>query len=251
MIRMPGGYSPIRRQTQPPDGGEFGLAHDGRIHYIIPDEDPTRSGRNFVKFWTIVIVCVAWQITAMAVEEVNFVVLERAGSCELRQYESAIVAETIVTGDFSDAGNQAFNRLFRYISGNNRTRLAQATSAPVEPTAPSAKIAMTAPVGQERVTNGWSVTFMMPAAFKLEMLPEPKDPAVRLRQVPGRLMAGIAYSGRWTRELYDENAQRLHAWIAKRQLKIIGEEVWARYNPPFMPSFFRRNEILIPVERVN
>ena len=199
----------------------------------------------------IVIACVAWQITAMAVEEAKFIVLEHADHCELRQYESAIVAETIVTGDFADAGNQAFNRLFRYISGNNRTRLAQATSAPVEPTAPSAKIAMTAPVGQERVTNGWSVTFMMPAAFKLEMLPEPKDPAVRLRQVPGRLMAGIAYSGRWTRELYDENAQRLHAWIAKRQLKIIGEEVWARYNPPFMPSFFRRNEILIPVERVN
>ena len=85
----------------------------------------------------------------------------------------------------------------------------------------------------------------------LEQLPAPNDPAVRLRPVPSRLMAGITYSGRWTRKLYDENAQLLHAWIAARNLKIVGAEVWARYDPPFMPSFFRRNEILIPVERGN
>jgi len=203
------------------------------------------------KFCAIVIACIAWQITAMAVAEAKFVVIERAGDCELRQYEPAIVAETIVTGDFSDAGNHAFSRLFRYISGNNRTRPSHPMTGMVEAAAPSAKIAMTAPVGQERVTNGWSVTFMMPATFKLEMLPEPNDPTVRLKQVPGRMMAGITYSGRWTRKLYDEHAQLLRSWIAKQKLKIVGEEVWARYDPPFMPSFFRRNEILIPVERIH
>jgi hypothetical protein len=28
----------------------------------------------------------------------------------------------------------------------------------------------------------------------------------------------------------------------------MGEPVWARYNPPFMPWFLRRNEILLPVD---
>jgi hypothetical protein len=37
--------------------------------------------------------------------------------------------------------------------------------------------------------------------------------------------------------------------IEKRGLKSIGEPVWARYDPPFMPWFLRRNEVLIPVER--
>ncbi len=186
-------------------------------------------------------------LTARAVEAAKYSVRERAGNCELRQYESHIVAETIVTGDFDAAGNPAFRRLFRYISGNNRARQPITMTAPVGGAARSEKIAMTAPVGQERVTNGWSVTFVMPAAATLETLPEPLDPAVRLRRVPGRLWAGITYSGRWTRTLYDEHAQRLREWIAQRNLKIVGEEVWARYDPPFMPSFFRRNEVLIPV----
>jgi len=30
--------------------------------------------------------------------------------------------------------------------------------------------------------------------------------------------------------------------------KRLGTPVWARYNPPFMPWFMRRNEILIPVQ---
>ena len=186
-------------------------------------------------------------LTTRAVEEAKFSVIKRAGDCELRQYESSIVAETIVTGDFDAVGNQAFRRLFRYISGNNRARQPIAQTAPVGRVAQSEKIAMTAPVGQERVTNGWSVTFVMPAAATMETLPEPLDPAVRLRPVPGRLWAGITYSGRWTRTLYDEHAQRLREWIAQRNLQIVGEEVWARYDPPFMPSFFRRNEVLIPV----
>lgn len=193
------------------------------------------------------LVLLARPLTTRAVEEAKFSVIERAGDCELRQYESYIVAETIVTGDFDAVGNQAFSRLFRYISGNNRTRQPIAQTAPVRRSAQSEKIAMTAPVGQERVTNGWSVTFVMPAAATMETLPEPLDPAVRLRPVPGRLWAGITYSGRWTRTLYDEHAQRLREWIAQRNLKIVGEEVWARYDPPFMPSFFRRNEVLIPV----
>ena len=187
----------------------------------------------------------------MAVEEAKFSVVERDDECELRQYASHIVAETIVTGAFADAGNQAFQRLFRYISGNNQARQSIAMTAPVGQESRSQKIPMTAPVGQERVTNGWSVTFMMPAAADLASLPEPTDPAVKLRLVPGRLMAGTAYSGRWTRKLYDEHAQQLRAWIAQRKLKIIGAEVWARYDPPFMPSFFRRNEVLIPVERTD
>jgi hypothetical protein len=36
-------------------------------------------------------------------------------------------------------------------------------------------------------------------------------------------------------------------WIRENGLKIVGDPVWARYNPPFTLWFLRRNEILIPV----
>jgi hypothetical protein len=41
----------------------------------------------------------------------------------------------------------------------------------------------------------------------------------------------------------------LLTWIEERGFKQTGDPVWARYNPPFMPWFLRRNEILIPVDR--
>jgi hypothetical protein len=32
-------------------------------------------------------------------------------------------------------------------------------------------------------------------------------------------------------------------------LKLTGEPVYARYDPPFMPWFLRRNEILVEIAR--
>ena len=56
---------------------------------------------------------------AMAVEEAKYNVLRDEAGFELREYESHILAETTVDGEFEDAGNEAFSRLFKYISGNN------------------------------------------------------------------------------------------------------------------------------------
>ena len=61
-------------------------------------------------------------------------------------------------------------------------------------------------------------------------------------------MAAVRYSGTWSRTGYEENLARLLAWLQEQGLKSIGEPVWARYNPPFMPWFLRRNEVLIAVQ---
>jgi len=70
-----------------------------------------------------------------------------------------------------------------------------------------------------------------------------------LKQDPGRLVAAVRYSGSWSEEGYEENRARLEDYIQKRGLIKTGEPVWARYDPPFMPWFLRRNEVLIPVEK--
>lgn len=70
---------------------------------------------------------------AMAVEEAKYNVLREEDGFELREYASHILAETTVEGEFEDAGNEAFGRLFKYISGNNKQQH---------------KVAMTSPVGQ-------------------------------------------------------------------------------------------------------
>jgi len=186
----------------------------------------------------------------MAIEEARFTVLEKDKEFELRQYEPQIVAETLVEGNFEEVGNQGFRLLFDYISGNNQKTQSIPMTAPVTQEAGGVKITMTAPVGQERAGEKWRITFLMPLQYTLEELSIPLDPNIGLKIIPGRLMATIRYSGTWSKINFQENETQLLAWIARHGLKPVGQPVWARYNPPFTPWFMRRNEVLIPVHRV-
>jgi len=68
-----------------------------------------------------------------------------------------------------------------------------------------------------------------------------------LRAEPERRVAAIRYSGSWSRSRYDDHERSLREWIQRRGLAPVGEPVWARYDPPFMPWFLRRNEILVEI----
>ena len=136
----------------------------------------------------------------MAIEEAPYKVLKSSDKFELREYAPHILAETIVDGDQEGAGNKAFRRLFRYISGDNRSQARVAMTAPVSQEKAGEKISMTAPVGQQRDGDKWAVSFTMPSAYTLETLPTPDDPLITLRQVPARRMAAVRYSGFWSEE---------------------------------------------------
>lgn len=198
-----------------------------------------------ILFTAVVIIIGA--IDAMAIEEATYKVVKKDNQFEIRDYAPYILAETVVGGNLEEAGNKAFNRLFRYISGGNRSRDKVAMTAPVSQEPIWEKIKMTAPVGQQRVQEKWAVSFMMPASYTLETLPEPEDPEVKLRQVPARRMAVVRYSGFWSEKGYLRHKLELESWIRDRGLTTVGDPIWARYNPPFTPWFLRRNEILIPV----
>lgn len=184
----------------------------------------------------------------MATEEAQFDVVLTDGDFELRDYAQQVVAEVIIDDDFENAGNKAFRKLFRYISGDNRSSQDIAMTAPVSQKKQGEKIAMTAPVGQRSSAGGWAVSFMLPAGYRVDTAPEPIDPDVLLRAIPGQRMASIRYSGRWTEKSFRKHLAELEGWVARQGLTVSGEPVWARYNAPFVPPFWRRNEILIPVD---
>jgi hypothetical protein len=183
----------------------------------------------------------------MALEKLAYRTLDRDGPFELRRVESHVVAETFVEGDFESVGNEGFRRLAAYIGGANRRSDEISMTAPVGQEPASSKIAMTAPVGQEPSGDRYRITFLMPSRYTLDSLPHPADERIRLRAEPERTVAAIRYSGFWSRARYEDHEQRLRAWIETRGLEPIGEPVWARYDPPFMPWFLRRNDIVIEV----
>ncbi len=187
--------------------------------------------------------------SATTIEKAKYTVVEKEDDFELRQYESRIVAETYVEGSLKDSGKDGFRRLYDYISGDNKEKQSISMTAPVGQEAGSKKIAMTAPVNQEKKDSQWRITFIMPAEYTLETLPQPTDERVTLLEEPGRLMAAVRYSGTWSEASYQKHKSLLEEYIQKRGWTQKGAAVWARYDPPFMPWFLRRNEVLIPIKQ--
>ena len=204
--------------------------------------------KPFVQLTVLATILIFGAIDAMAIEEAKYEVIKKDNKFEIRDYETHIVAETVVEGNLEDAGNTAFRRLFRYISGQNRSQGKVEMTAPVSQQSTGEKIKMTAPVGQQRDKESWIVSFMMPDSYSLETLPEPEDPKVTLRQVPNQRMAAVRYSGFWSEKRYLKYRLELESWIHRMGLTIVGNPTWARYNSPFTPWFMRRNEILIPID---
>jgi len=183
---------------------------------------------------------------ALALDKPQYTVVAENASFELRQYEPYVVAATSVRGSFEEAGNEGFRRLLRYISGHNQASGKIAMTAPVGQR-PGQKIPMTAPVNQRAQDGDWLVTFMMPSSLSAADLPAPLDARVSIQPIRGRLIAALRYSGRWSEARYRRHEQRLAKALDNAGLVIDGEPELARYDPPFMPWPFRRNEVLIPV----
>ena len=184
---------------------------------------------------------------AMAIEQPRYEVLSREGDVEIRSYAPYLVAETFVPGSFESAGNEGFRRLFRYITGANTASVEISMTAPVSQQQGGAAIAMTAPVAQTAAPDGHWVAFMVPSSFTAGTAPQPSDPRVRIREVPAQLVAVARYAGFWGESRYRREEQRLLEQIGSLGLTVNGAAQFARYNPPYMPPFLRRNEILVPV----
>lgn len=189
------------------------------------------------------------------IEEPAFESIKKEGDFELRQYRGFIVAETFVKGDMDSAGSEAFRAIAGYIFGGNISATAN-SSEKIAMTAPvtmekttSEKIAMTAPVTMEKNTDeNYRVHFVMPSQYTMQTLPKPVNPKVTLREVAAQKMAVIRFSGFSTDEKVRVKTEQLVSWIATQGIKIIGKPQFARYDPPMMPPFLRRSEIIIAVE---
>lgn len=197
------------------------------------------------------------------IEEPAFESIKKDGDFEVRQYRGFIVAETFVKGDMDAAGSEAFRAIAGYIFGGNISTSVN-SSEKIAMTAPvvmeksmekttSEKIAMTAPVVMEKTMEKsademYRVHFVMPSQYTMQTLPKPTNSKVTLREVAAQKMAVIRFSGFSTEEKVRVKTEELTSWIEKQQLKIIGKPQFARYDPPMMPPFLRRSEVMIAVE---
>jgi len=185
-------------------------------------------------------------------EEPNYSVLQQEDRFEVRDYESLVVAETLVDANFDDAGSIAFKRLFGYISGDNAAASSISMTAPVmaldENRSSGENISMTAPVTGQQTDLGWRFAFVLPADYTLETAPVPSNTSVKLKQIPARKVAVVRYTGSWSETAYDENLALLQQWMTRNRLEAVSLPRVAGYDPPWTLPFLRRNEVMIDIK---
>lgn len=189
-----------------------------------------------------------WPAASHAVEEPAYTTVQRFPAFDIRQYAGYAVAEVVVPGPGSDAGNRAFPILAGYIFGNNKGERKLAMTAPVTQAAMPVKLEMTAPVTQSASQGGFLVQFVLPAGIGAANAPEPLDSRVMLRDMPPKRVAVIRYSGFWSQSNYDRHLSRLQDALRAAGIAWQGEPVLSRYDGPMTPWFMRRNEIWLALD---
>ena len=168
-----------------------------------------------MRFFTL-IAALLFTSNAMATEEPAFTSVARDGNIEVRDYAPIIVAEVQVRGSRDRATSAGFRPLADFIFGNNAPRQEITMTAPVTARR-GQEIAMTAPVtSTETEDDVWTVGFVMPSQWSMDTLPEPNNPAVQLREVPGRRMVVIEFRGARSPEQLDTHLAELEAWMESR-----------------------------------
>ncbi len=168
---------------------------------------------------------------------VPYEVTGKAGEIEFRKYPALVLATVDSAGD--DSG---FNLLFAYITGKNAAKNTLPMTAPV---ITSAKIPMTAPV----VSDGTTMSFVMPAGKTRDDIPEPLDMKVRMVSVPEREVAVITFKGKTREKEVEAVEMRLRKGLGDAGVEAAGEVFLMRYNPPWMPGFLRHNEVGLAIKR--
>ena len=180
-------------------------------------------------------------------EEPSFAVLEKRNGYEIRQYAPYIIAETQVTGSYSNALNEGFRIVADYIFGNNTSKTSIAMTAPVLENK-SESIAMTVPVINTLENEQTrTISFVLPSKYTLETLPAPNNSKVILTEVPARTVAVLRFNWYATENRATKKEALLEELITNDGLIVNGAVQVAQYNPPFSMPLIRRNEIIIPI----
>lgn len=196
----------------------------------------------------VVVVWSIWGYASSRVEQTPYSVIEKRDQYEIRLYPEHIVAQTEVTGPYSEALNEGFRIVAAYIFGGNSRKESIAMTAPVvEQPSTRETIAMTAPVTASLSGESHTIAFGMPHTYTLDTLPTPTDTRVRIVTIPEKKMAVIRFSWFWSVARVEAKKRELLSALQRDKISTVGEPQYAGYNAPWTPPWLIRNEVLVEV----
>ena len=165
------------------------------------------------------------------IETPNYTVIKKYDEFEIRQYDSMIIAQTILpSSSYEASSSMGFRRVASYIFGGNEKK---------------ESISMTAPVFMEMGENT-KMAFVMPKNYKLEELPKPNSGNVQLIVITPKKYAVIKFSGFASDEKISVKSRQLEVLISREKLIKNGAFQYLGYNPPWR-IIGRKNEIAVEI----
>lgn len=182
-------------------------------------------------------------------EEPRYDVIERIGErVEIRRYASRLAAEVELPDSGESGRNEAFQLLFAYIAGANRTTSGVdriAMTAPVAVIEAKERIAMTVPVQTSARDGTLRMQFFLPAKFTRYTAPDPMNSKVRLVTIPAETIAILRFSG--SGRDFAERQAELIAALAGLRWQPTGAAYTLFYDAPLTLPQLRRNEAAVAV----
>jgi DNA gyrase inhibitor GyrI len=186
-------------------------------------------GYSLILILLVVLVIAGCKTSRAGYESAPYRVVRTAGQFEVRDYPPLTVVETPMQG--RDSGmNGSFNRLFKFITGGNETKQ---------------KIAMTTPVFMTGSESNATMAFVMPVKFKAENVPKPVDDTVKVQELPAGRFAVMRFSGGRSAKNEKQALDQLEKWMASERMTELSPPVYGYFDPPWTPTFLRRNEVML------
>jgi hypothetical protein len=164
-----------------------------------------------------------------ATETPEYKVIRTEEKFEIRDYPELILATTPMEDGEMNGG---FRQLFRFITGSNEG---------------AQKIDMTAPVLIDTAKDKKKMSFIMPKKAVEKGVPKPAGDKVTLGKVEAARFAVLRFAGGRTAENERAAIEKLKAWLDGQKIAGKGEPLFAYYDPPWTPTFMRRNEVMIRI----
>ena len=174
------------------------------------------------------------KVTRSGYESAPYHVMRTDGKFQVRDYPALTVVETPMAGS-RNGDDGSFMRLFGFITGGNEAKQ---------------KIAMTTPVFMSGNETNTTMAFVMPAEMKSGAVPKPADGSVTVRELAAGRFAVLRYTGGRNGEKEAESMAQLKAWMESERWSVLSPPVYGYFDPPWTPSFLRRNEVMLRTEAV-
>jgi len=159
------------------------------------------------------------------------------GKILVKRYPAYRAATFRYQGELSLAANRAFSPLFNHISSNN-----------ISMTSPVVTRYPTSTTGSEEELGTAKVSFLYRTN---DIYPNEIASNIEIEDISSTIVVSLGLQGSYSYQSYIDSLQKLKDWLARHpEYRAVGSPRRFFYDGPYIPDYFKRSEIQIPIELV-